>query len=508
MLRNQLQRLLRRAAEHRLTALGVFVVAAGLQLWLMNVPIAHPIATPVVTSARETMSLAGLQPEDTLLHHQGSGGIDMRFERASLAPLTAMLFRQLGVVVPEGDGPISWITTAGTAGDSVLTIARGEATDVPLTLRVHSTPAATRDVVQLELDADAPLKITVGASFIADAPGARKILHLGDQTLELDGGLPLVLNVPPNALLRAVLPVAQAGEALRLPLAGVAATSGSATGQPVRSIAVRSAEGELSAIVCGASPDRLLWRGVGMLADGDCPGDVPLLVDALELGNGRIEAQLSGSGWVWHDNDTASETLYERVTANPAIAALLMLIDAMLAAWLLLAALSLRRRSRYRVFMSYRRDDSAGHSGRIYDRLIESLGADAVFIDVEKIPPGSYFEKVLVARMHAAESVLVIIAPGWLNATNAAGERRLDLPDDFVRREIEMGLALHKRMIPVLVGGAGMPARNDLPESLRRLPELNAVTINHASFDRDTDALAEILVSRPGASTPTDPAPP
>lgn len=508
MLRNPLQRLLRRAVERRLTALGVFVAAAGLQLWLMNVPIAHPLATPIAASARETMSLAGLQPEDTLLHHQASGGIDMRFERASLGPLTAKLFRQLGLVIPEGDGPISWITTAGTAGDSVLTIARGAVTDVPLSLRVHATLAATRDVVQLELDADAPLKITVGASFIAGAPDVRKILHLGDQTLELDGGLPLVLNVPPNALLRAVLPIAQVGEVLRLPLAGVATTAGSATGQPVRSIAVRGTDGRLSAIVCGASADRLLWRGVGMLAEGDCPGDVPLLVDTLELGNGKVEAQLSGSGWVWRDNDTASETLYDRMTANPAIAALLMLIDTTLAAWLVLAALSLRRKSRYRVFMSYRRDDSAGHSGRIYDRLIETLGADAVFIDVEKIPPGSYFEKVLVARMHSAESVLVIIAPGWLNATNADGQRRLDLPDDFVRREIEMGLALHKRMIPVLVGGATMPARDDLPESLRPLPGLNAVVINHASFDRDIDALAEIVLAKAEASAPKDSAPP
>lgn len=496
MLRNPLQRLLRLAVERRLSALVVFVVAAVLQLWLMNVPIAHPVATPIAASVRETMGLTGLQPEDTLIHYQGSGGIDMRFERASLAPLTAMLFRQLGLAIPEGDGPISWITTAGSAGDSVLTIARGAVSDVPLTLRLHSTLAATRDVVQLELDADAPLKITVGASFITDAPGASKILHLGDQTFELDGGLPLVINMPPDTLLRAVLAAAQAGETLRLPLAGVAATSGSGTGQPVRSIAVRGADGKLATIVCGASPDRLLWRGVGVLADGDCPGDVPLLVESLELGNGRIAAQLSGSGWVWRDNDMASATLYERVTANPAIAALLMLIDATLAAWLVLAALSLRRKSRYRVFMSYRRDDSAGHSGRIYDRLIERLGTEAVFIDVEKIPPGSYFEKVLVARMHAAESVLVIIAPGWLDATNADGQRRLDLPDDFVRREIEMGLALHKRMIPVLVGGAGMPMRAALPESLQALAGLNAVVINHASFERDIDALAEILASK------------
>lgn len=503
MLRNQLQRLIRRAAERRLAALAVFVLAAGLQLWLMSVPIANPIATPLASSVGETMTLSGLLPEDILLHHQGIGGIDMRFERASLAPVTAMLFRQLGLAVSADAGPISWITSTGVAGDSVLTIARGEASASPLTLHLHTTQAATRDVVQIELDADAPLKVTVGASLVAGTQGAHKILQLGDQAIELDGGLPLILGVPANAPVRAVLPLARAGDSLRLALADSGATTGVAAGMPVRSVTVRGADDRLAAIVCGARPDQLLWRGSGMLAEGRCPDGGSLSLEALELATGRIEAALKGSGWVWRDNESASVTLYERVTANPAVAALLMLIDALLAGWLLLAVLSLRRKARYRVFISYRRDDSAGHSGRLYDRLIENLGAEAVFIDVEKIAPGAYFEKVLVARMREAESVLVIIAPDWLNATNAAGQRRLDLPDDFVRREIEMGLAQQKRMIPVLVGGASMPAREALPESLRPLAGLNAVVINHASFDRDADALAEILASRPAAPSPS-----
>lgn len=496
MLRNQLQRLVRHAAKRRLAALAVFVLAASLQLWLMNVPIAYPIAKPVASSTGETMTLTGLRPADTLLHHQASIGIDMRFERATLAPVTAVLLRQLGLAIPVDAGPISWITTAGAAGDSVLTIERDEAVDRPLTLRLLASQAPTRDVVQLELDADIPLKIKVGTSFIDDASGARKILRLGDQAIALDGGLPLVLDVPANARVRAVLPLSQTGENLHLPLADVAATTGASTGMPVRSVAVHGADGRLLAMVCGASPDRLLWRGIGMLRGGQCPEDVPLTIDALVLGSGRVEAMLKGSAWVWHENDPASVTLYARVTANPAVAALLMLIDATLAGWLVLAALSLRRKTRYRVFMSYRRDDSAGHSGRIYDRLIESLGAEAVFIDVEKIPAGAYFESVLMARMRDAESVLVVISRDWLNATTADGQSRLEQPEDFVRREIETALALHKRTIPVLVGGAQMPARDDLPESLRPLAGLNAVVINHASFDRDTDALAELLASR------------
>jgi len=173
------------------------------------------------------------------------------------------------------------------------------------------------------------------------------------------------------------------------------------------------------------------------------------------------------------------------------------LVDALLAGWLVLAALSLRRRARYRVFLSYRRDDSAGHAGRLYERLVDDLGHGAVFIDVEKIPAGAHFEQVIAGRIATAETVLVVIAPGWVDARDAAGSR-LEQPADFVRREIEMALAQAKRVIPVLVGGARMPAAGELPPTIRPLAALNAVVVSHASFNRDADALAEIVTSSPG----------
>ena len=39
------------------------------------------------------------------------------------------------------------------------------------------------------------------------------------------------------------------------------------------------------------------------------------------------------------------------------------------------------------VFISYRRDDAAGHAGRLSDRLVARLGASRVFMDVEDIAP-------------------------------------------------------------------------------------------------------------------------
>jgi hypothetical protein len=44
------------------------------------------------------------------------------------------------------------------------------------------------------------------------------------------------------------------------------------------------------------------------------------------------------------------------------------------------------------IFISYRRDDSAGVTGRIYDRLVYRYGRKGIFKDVDSIPPGVNFK--------------------------------------------------------------------------------------------------------------------
>ena len=40
------------------------------------------------------------------------------------------------------------------------------------------------------------------------------------------------------------------------------------------------------------------------------------------------------------------------------------------------------------IFISYRRDDTEGHAGRLFEDLCERFGKDAVFMDVAGIEPG------------------------------------------------------------------------------------------------------------------------
>ena len=108
------------------------------------------------------------------------------------------------------------------------------------------------------------------------------------------------------------------------------------------------------------------------------------------------------------------------------------------------------------IFISYRRDDSQGFAGRLEDDLSERFGEARVFRDRE-IPAGVDFATHLEARLSEAEVMLVVIGRDWLDAKNSAGERRLGLQDDWVRREIERALARDIAVVPVLVGGAAMP---------------------------------------------------
>ncbi|MBP7468026.1 MAG: toll/interleukin-1 receptor domain-containing protein [Thauera sp.] len=154
------------------------------------------------------------------------------------------------------------------------------------------------------------------------------------------------------------------------------------------------------------------------------------------------------------------------------------------------------------VFISYRRDDSAGFAGRLADALEQRLGAGAVFRDVDDIQPGADFEAVIARGLDQVRAVLVVIGPGWLDAA-VDGPRRLDRPDDFVRREVEQALASGKPVVPVLVGGATMPAANALPIALRGLASRQALVLGDASWSADLARLEAVLaqwVAPPAAS--------
>src|SRR6266536_793504 len=143
------------------------------------------------------------------------------------------------------------------------------------------------------------------------------------------------------------------------------------------------------------------------------------------------------------------------------------------------------------IFINYRRDDSKGMSGRLYDRLAHAFGRTNIFMDVDHIPPGVDFVNHLNNQVAACEVFIAVIGPNWLDARNEEGNQRLHAPDDFVAMEIAAALSRDIRVIPLLVDGARMPKASDLPEPLKPLVRRHAVDLRHDHFGRDADALIE-----------------
>jgi hypothetical protein len=116
------------------------------------------------------------------------------------------------------------------------------------------------------------------------------------------------------------------------------------------------------------------------------------------------------------------------------------------------------------VFISYRRQESSGLAGRLFDRLAARFGEDRVFMDIDRIELGVDFAEVIAQEVSTCAVLLAVIGPHWLDAADAAGRRRLEDPDDIVRLEIQAALDRDIRVIPILVDGATMPR----PQQLRR----------------------------------------
>ena len=148
---------------------------------------------------------------------------------------------------------------------------------------------------------------------------------------------------------------------------------------------------------------------------------------------------------------------------------------------------------RKKIFLSYRRGDTAGHVGRLHDELVRVFGADRVFMDVGGIAPGEDFIGVLRQRLAESVVVLVAIGPRWVGINND-GSRRIDDPNDFVRLEVITALADQKtRVIPVLCEGAKMPREATLPPALALLMRRQAFELSDGRWRQDVQSLFDAV---------------
>jgi len=154
-----------------------------------------------------------------------------------------------------------------------------------------------------------------------------------------------------------------------------------------------------------------------------------------------------------------------------------------------------------KVFISYRRRETAGHAGRLYDRLAEHYGDERVFMDV-RMEPGVDFVEQIDEAVTECEALLSLIGAQWLDMRDAEGHRRLDDPHDFARLEVESALAREVKVIPVLLQEAKMPEPEDLPASMAPLARRHAIELSDDRWDYDVGRLIEVLDRTIGTGGP------
>jgi hypothetical protein len=154
------------------------------------------------------------------------------------------------------------------------------------------------------------------------------------------------------------------------------------------------------------------------------------------------------------------------------------------------------------IFLSYRRAGTSGYGGRLHEGLREHFGEARVFRDVDSIPPGTDFVKILDEAVTRAGVVLALIGRDWFTTADAEGKRRIDDPGDFVRIELEAAFRRGVVVIPVLVDGARMPPPTALPESLARLSRIQAIELSDERWEYDLGRLITRLEQVVGPPVP------
>jgi len=146
-----------------------------------------------------------------------------------------------------------------------------------------------------------------------------------------------------------------------------------------------------------------------------------------------------------------------------------------------------------KIFISYRRVDSEGYVGRLYDQLLQYFDEREIFRDLDTIQPGEDFVAAIERVIGICDALIAVIGPQWLTIRDQNGYRRLDNPNDYVRLEISTALKRNILVLPVLVAKATMPQKSDLPNDLSDLSRRNAIELSNDRFSFDVERIAHAI---------------
>ena len=131
------------------------------------------------------------------------------------------------------------------------------------------------------------------------------------------------------------------------------------------------------------------------------------------------------------------------------------------------------------IFISFTREEGGReYASHVRDTLLLSFAEEEIFFDEDQRKfEWPYFEDNLQAALVIAQVVVAVMHPGWEDvmsrrALSRSARVQSDLP--YMCRELQLARRYNCEIVPVAVGGAGVPKRPD-----RLLPGAQEVMPRH-----------------------------
>jgi hypothetical protein len=163
--------------------------------------------------------------------------------------------------------------------------------------------------------------------------------------------------------------------------------------------------------------------------------------------------------------------------------------------------------AKQKIFISYRSEDAGSTASRLFEELAREYGRESVFLDHERIEAGTSWTEALRMEAEQAAVMLILIGHLWLRAQDPeTGDRKLNLPDDWVRQEIEIALRANTYILPVLLDGAPPLTERSLQTvpSITEIVSLQALSLDRKHWSRDLATLHETLLDQGFSRSPVE----
>lgn len=139
------------------------------------------------------------------------------------------------------------------------------------------------------------------------------------------------------------------------------------------------------------------------------------------------------------------------------------------------------------IFVNYRVGDCDTEAALLAQLLVERVGGDSVFFASRSITLASDYTKALPDGLDRASVLLAVIGPRWLEAAKN-GVRRIELADDWVRRELRTAFEQGTHVVPILMDGPErltMPREDQLPPDIAALARAQYLRMHYQDLRLD-----------------------